>query len=224
MTLNLSLAVGPSAFARRGRSRRPGTCACCLSRRLSHKGCAHQPPVRALRRLSRRVRVRGTPRPGPSCSSASPDFQDRVKRTVRGSISGCVCTHAGCLLSDGWIEGDAVECSCHGSMFDRQTGEAIQPPAQEAVPVYEIRVEGGEVQIARPQTERPPNEPSRTSRRGEANSVGVDTGAFVRRIVLRSAQRRPGGALGPHHGSAALPGMLEQARRVSAALAQCFPS
>jgi 3-phenylpropionate/trans-cinnamate dioxygenase ferredoxin subunit len=65
---------------------------------------------------------------------------------------GDVCTHAGCQLSEGWIEGEAVECSCHGSMFDLQTGEAIQPPAEEAVPVYEIRVEGGEVQIARPQT------------------------------------------------------------------------
>lgn len=42
---------------------------------------------------------------------------------------GGVCTHAGCLLSEGWIEGDAVECSCHGSMFDLQTGEAIEPPS-----------------------------------------------------------------------------------------------
>ncbi len=65
---------------------------------------------------------------------------------------GDVCPHAGCLLSEGWIEGDAVECSCHGSMFNLQTGEVVQPPAEEPVPVYEIRVEGDEVQIARPGT------------------------------------------------------------------------
>lgn len=63
-----------------------------------------------------------------------------------------VCTHAGCSLSDGWIEGDAIECACHGSVFDLRTGEVVQPPAGEPVPVYELRVEGEAIQIARPGT------------------------------------------------------------------------
>lgn len=65
---------------------------------------------------------------------------------------GDICPHAGCLLSEGWIEGEAVECSCHGSVFDLRTGEVVQPPAEEPVPVYDVRVEGGDVQVARPGT------------------------------------------------------------------------
>jgi nitrite reductase/ring-hydroxylating ferredoxin subunit len=37
-------------------------------------------------------------------------------------------------------------------MFDLQTGEVLESPAKEPVSVYAIRVEGDEVQIARPGT------------------------------------------------------------------------
>jgi nitrite reductase/ring-hydroxylating ferredoxin subunit len=63
---------------------------------------------------------------------------------------GDVCPHAGCLLSEGWIEGGAVQCSCHWSMFDLKTGEVVQPPAEEPVPTYQVRVEGDEILVARP--------------------------------------------------------------------------
>jgi 3-phenylpropionate/trans-cinnamate dioxygenase ferredoxin subunit len=66
---------------------------------------------------------------------------------------GDVCTHAQCSLADGWIENGTVECACHGSAFDLKTGEAVTGPATEAEPVYEVRVEGDEVQIARPGTQ-----------------------------------------------------------------------
>jgi nitrite reductase/ring-hydroxylating ferredoxin subunit len=32
------------------------------------------------------------------------------------------CTHEGCPLSEGYLEGDVLECSCHGSMFNIKTG------------------------------------------------------------------------------------------------------
>ena len=61
------------------------------------------------------------------------------------------CTHAGCSLADdGELEGDSVTCQCHGSVFDLSTGEAIGPPATEPVAVYSVRVEGDEIQVARP--------------------------------------------------------------------------
>jgi 3-phenylpropionate/trans-cinnamate dioxygenase ferredoxin subunit len=37
---------------------------------------------------------------------------------------------------------------CHGSIFDLATGEAIGPPAEEPVPVFDVRIEGDEVQVA----------------------------------------------------------------------------
>jgi 3-phenylpropionate/trans-cinnamate dioxygenase ferredoxin component len=64
---------------------------------------------------------------------------------------GATCTHAGCsLVDDGELEGDTVMCGCHGSIFNLHTGEAVGPPADESVPVYEVRVDGDEIQVAAP--------------------------------------------------------------------------
>ena len=64
---------------------------------------------------------------------------------------GAECTHAGCNLAvDGDLEDGSVSCMCHGSIFDLETGEAIGPPAEEAVPVFPVRVEGEEIQVAPP--------------------------------------------------------------------------
>jgi nitrite reductase/ring-hydroxylating ferredoxin subunit len=65
---------------------------------------------------------------------------------------GAECTHAGCMLYEGELDPDdgVVTCPCHGSMFDVQTGEVVAPPADAPEPVYEVRVEGEEVQVARP--------------------------------------------------------------------------
>jgi len=64
---------------------------------------------------------------------------------------GATCTHAGCSLADdGELEDGTVMCGCHGSIFDLETGEAVGPPADEPVPVYQVRVEEGEVQVAAP--------------------------------------------------------------------------
>jgi 3-phenylpropionate/trans-cinnamate dioxygenase ferredoxin subunit len=43
-----------------------------------------------------------------------------------------------------------MTCQCHGSVFGLSTGEAIGPPATEPVAVYSVRVEGDEIQVARP--------------------------------------------------------------------------
>jgi nitrite reductase/ring-hydroxylating ferredoxin subunit len=65
--------------------------------------------------------------------------------------TGAICTHAGCnLADDGDLEDGAVSCMCHGSIFDLATGEAIGPPADEPIPVFEIRVEGNEIQVSPP--------------------------------------------------------------------------
>jgi 3-phenylpropionate/trans-cinnamate dioxygenase ferredoxin subunit len=65
---------------------------------------------------------------------------------------GEVCTHAGCLLSEGWVENGAVECMCHGSRFDLATGAVVEPPATEPLATYQVQIEGNEIQIARPGT------------------------------------------------------------------------
>jgi 3-phenylpropionate/trans-cinnamate dioxygenase ferredoxin subunit len=57
------------------------------------------------------------------------------------------CTHAECPLSDGWVEGAAIRCPCHGSLFDLTTGEALDGPAEEPVRVFPTRIAAGRVEI-----------------------------------------------------------------------------
>ena len=53
------------------------------------------------------------------------------------------CTHMACLLSAGKVVEDGIGCSCHGSIFDLDTGEAIYPPATKAITTYPVaEVEG----------------------------------------------------------------------------------
>lgn len=55
------------------------------------------------------------------------------------------CTHLDCLLSSGKLVDDGIGCSCHGSVFDLETGEAIYPPATIPIKTYPVREEDGEI-------------------------------------------------------------------------------
>jgi nitrite reductase/ring-hydroxylating ferredoxin subunit len=57
------------------------------------------------------------------------------------------CTHLDCLLSSGKLVDDGIGCSCHGSVFDLETGEAIYPPATEPISTYPVREVDGEIYV-----------------------------------------------------------------------------
>ncbi|HET7386446.1 MAG TPA: non-heme iron oxygenase ferredoxin subunit [Nocardioidaceae bacterium] len=57
------------------------------------------------------------------------------------------CSHAAIPLSEGDYEGTEIECWLHGSRFDMRTGKPIGPPATEAVPIYPVKLEGGDVLV-----------------------------------------------------------------------------
>lgn len=50
------------------------------------------------------------------------------------------CSHADVSLSEGDVDGCALECWLHGSAFDLRTGSPLTLPAIEAVPVFATRV------------------------------------------------------------------------------------
>lgn len=68
---------------------------------------------------------------------------------VEGSFYafGDICTHRHCSLADGELEGKTVTCPCHGSQFDVTTGDVLNPPATEPVPVFPLQIEGDEIQV-----------------------------------------------------------------------------
>ena len=58
------------------------------------------------------------------------------------------CTHQGGPLGDGDLDDTTVTCPWHGAEFDVTSGDVLAPPADEDEPVYEVRVDGDEVQVA----------------------------------------------------------------------------
>ena len=55
------------------------------------------------------------------------------------------CTHMGCSLASGALEGTTVTCPCHGSQFDVTTGAVLRGPAQRPVRSRAVRVEGDDL-------------------------------------------------------------------------------
>ena len=62
---------------------------------------------------------------------------------------GNVCTHPGGPLDEGTLEGYEVECPWNGSEFDVRTGKPNKPPARQAVPVYEVKVEDNNILLTK---------------------------------------------------------------------------
>lgn len=59
------------------------------------------------------------------------------------------CSHRGCSLSDGKLEGDHIICACHGSTFDRRDGSVMRGPATAAQPSFQVRVQDDRVEVRR---------------------------------------------------------------------------
>ena len=59
------------------------------------------------------------------------------------------CSHRGCSLSDGTVEGDEIVCPCHGSRFDRRDGSVLRGPATAPQPAFQVRVSDGRLEVRR---------------------------------------------------------------------------
>jgi nitrite reductase/ring-hydroxylating ferredoxin subunit len=57
------------------------------------------------------------------------------------------CTHAGCSLADGKLDGTTVTCDCHGSQFDVTSGANLRGPARQPVAVRVVRIEGPDLVV-----------------------------------------------------------------------------
>ena len=49
------------------------------------------------------------------------------------------CTHAEASLSEGEVTGGKIECWLHGAEFDLKTGEALTPPATQALKTFNVK-------------------------------------------------------------------------------------
>jgi nitrite reductase/ring-hydroxylating ferredoxin subunit/uncharacterized membrane protein len=59
------------------------------------------------------------------------------------------CSHRGCSLSEGELDGDDIVCGCHGSRFELRTGAVKQGPATTPQPAFAVRMQDQRVEVRR---------------------------------------------------------------------------
>ena len=79
--------------------------------------------------------------------------RSRETRITLANVAGTLfaiddtCTHRGCSLGDGKLDGSTLQCACHGSRFDVTSGAVVRGPAEDPVRSYPVHVANGEVQV-----------------------------------------------------------------------------
>lgn len=57
------------------------------------------------------------------------------------------CSHVGCSLAEGRLEGDTIVCNCHGSTYRLRDGLVIHGPSAYSQPSYEVRIIDGQIEV-----------------------------------------------------------------------------
>lgn len=57
------------------------------------------------------------------------------------------CTHGPGSLSEGFVDGEIVECNFHQGAFNIRTGEVAAPPCMIPIKTYETTIEDGIVYV-----------------------------------------------------------------------------
>jgi nitrite reductase/ring-hydroxylating ferredoxin subunit len=57
------------------------------------------------------------------------------------------CTHRGCSLAKGDLEGTTVTCGCHGTQYDVTSGEVLDGPADDPVRSRIAEIQGDDLMV-----------------------------------------------------------------------------
>lgn len=58
-----------------------------------------------------------------------------------------ICTHEHAFLSEGYVDGETVECPLHQGLFNIRTGQALSPPVTESLRTFKTKIEEGDVYV-----------------------------------------------------------------------------
>ena len=58
-----------------------------------------------------------------------------------------ICTHAEADLSTGILGEEGIRCPLHLSVFDLNTGKPQNPPAEESLQTYKVKIDNNEVYV-----------------------------------------------------------------------------
>ena len=77
---------------------------------------------------------------------------------------GATCTHYGAPLVEGVLDGDRLVCPWHHACFNVTTGDLEEPPALDALPCYEVKIENDQVIVRVPEEATDRRAPHMTKR------------------------------------------------------------
>lgn len=68
---------------------------------------------------------------------------------IKGKIYATdqICTHAEADLATGFLTEDGVRCPLHLSVFNLETGKPQNPPAEEPLNTYNVKIEQNEIYV-----------------------------------------------------------------------------
>lgn len=58
-----------------------------------------------------------------------------------------LCTHGHARLSEGYVDGETIECPLHQGLFHIPTGKPLAPPVTEPLNTYPTKVQDGTVYV-----------------------------------------------------------------------------
>jgi 3-phenylpropionate/trans-cinnamate dioxygenase ferredoxin subunit len=59
-----------------------------------------------------------------------------------------VCSHEYALLSQGYQDGETIECPLHAAKFNVVTGKCLSGPGNQDIAVFRVKIEGDDVLVA----------------------------------------------------------------------------
>ena len=80
-------------------------------------------------------------------------FDHKEKKILLANLDGKlfatdrICTHEEADLSTGMLSEEGIRCPLHLSVFNLQTGEPQNPPAENALKTYNIKINENEVYV-----------------------------------------------------------------------------
>ncbi len=80
-------------------------------------------------------------------------FDHNEKKILLANLDGKlyatdrICTHAEADLSTGMLSEEGVRCPLHLSVFNLQTGEPQNPPAENSLKTYNVKIDQNEVYV-----------------------------------------------------------------------------
>jgi nitrite reductase/ring-hydroxylating ferredoxin subunit len=73
----------------------------------------------------------------------------RIEGTIYATSD--ICTHGLAFLSEGYLDGDCIECPLHQALFHVPTGEVRAPPATEPIATYPAKEEADSILVELPE-------------------------------------------------------------------------